>query len=101
MGMPGMGEMILIFLVVLLVFGAKRIPEIARGVGQGIREFKSATNEITSEITSGDKKTSRPQPPRQGTPTPRPQETASQPATEEPLEPQSSDNPGSAEKAHS
>ena len=39
----GMGEMILIFLVVLLLFGAKRLPEIGQGLGKGIREFKRAT----------------------------------------------------------
>ena len=54
MGSLGMMEMVLIFLVVLLVFGAKRIPEIARGIGQGINEFKSATNQISSEITKED-----------------------------------------------
>ncbi|PSQ83226.1 MAG: twin-arginine translocase TatA/TatE family subunit [Bacteroidetes bacterium QS_7_67_15] len=52
MGMPGPFELIIIFLVVLLVFGAKRIPEIARGVGKGIREFKDATNSIKKEIES-------------------------------------------------
>lgn len=50
MGSFGTGELILIFLVVLLVFGAKRIPEIARGLGKGIREFKNATTEIKSEL---------------------------------------------------
>ncbi|PSQ69567.1 MAG: twin-arginine translocase TatA/TatE family subunit, partial [Bacteroidetes bacterium QH_2_64_26] len=43
MGGIGFPELIIIFLVLLLVFGAKRIPEIARGIGKGIREFKSAT----------------------------------------------------------
>ena len=37
----GMGEMLLIFLVVLLLFGAKRLPEIGRSMGRGLREFKS------------------------------------------------------------
>ena len=41
-----------LFLVVLLLFGARRIPEIARGLGKGIREFKSATREITDEINA-------------------------------------------------
>ena len=44
-------EIALIFLVILLLFGAKRIPEIARGLGKGIREFKDATNEIKQELT--------------------------------------------------
>ena len=44
-------EIALIFLVILLLFGAKRIPEIARGLGKGIREFKDATNDIKHELT--------------------------------------------------
>lgn len=50
MGSIGTPEILLIFLVVLLVFGAKRIPEIARGLGKGIREFKDATRELSKEI---------------------------------------------------
>ena len=51
----GMGwqEIILLLLVVLLFFGAKRIPELARGLGRGIREFKDASKEIKSEISKG------------------------------------------------
>jgi len=36
--------------VVLILFGAKKIPELAKGLGQGIKEFKKATNEVTSEL---------------------------------------------------
>ncbi len=50
----GMGEMILIFLVVLLLFGAKRLPEIGRSLGKGIREFKSSVKEIEKEIDVSD-----------------------------------------------
>jgi sec-independent protein translocase protein TatA len=50
----GMGELVLIFLVILLVFGAKRIPEIARGLGKGIREFKDATVDIKREMNITD-----------------------------------------------
>lgn len=72
MGSIGMPEIILIFLVVLLVFGAKRIPEIARGLGKGIREFKDATREITSEMNIDDSpRIQAPRRPTQGTPTPR------------------------------
>jgi sec-independent protein translocase protein TatA len=46
----GMGEMILIFLVVLLLFGAKRLPEIGSSLGKGIREFKSSVREIEGEL---------------------------------------------------
>lgn len=43
-------ELMLLLLVVLLLFGAKKIPELARGLGRGIREFKDATREIKDEI---------------------------------------------------
>jgi sec-independent protein translocase protein TatA len=50
MGMPGGWEWIIIILVVLIFFGAKKIPELARGLGKGIREFKDATKEIKKDI---------------------------------------------------
>jgi sec-independent protein translocase protein TatA len=43
-------EIILILLVILIFFGAKKIPELARGLGKGIREFKDATKEIKNDI---------------------------------------------------
>lgn len=46
----GMWEMLLIFLVVLLLFGAKRLPEIGSSLGKGIREFKSSVKEIEGEL---------------------------------------------------
>lgn len=46
----GGGEIVLILAVVLLLFGAKKLPELARGLGQGIKEFKKASNEVTGEI---------------------------------------------------
>ncbi len=46
-------ELILIMFVILVFFGAKRIPELARGLGKGIREFKDATNEIKKDIETG------------------------------------------------
>jgi sec-independent protein translocase protein TatA len=46
----GMGEMIFIFLIVLLLFGAKRLPEIGSSLGKGIREFKSSVREIEQEL---------------------------------------------------
>ena len=64
MGSLGPFELILIFLAVLLLFGAKRIPEIARGLGKGIKEFKSATKEITDEFKVDDSP-NRIQPPSQ------------------------------------
>lgn len=53
MGSIGMQELILIFLVILLLFGSKRLPELARGLAKGLREFKKATNEIKNEIDIG------------------------------------------------
>ncbi|TRX55568.1 twin-arginine translocase TatA/TatE family subunit [Fulvivirga sp. M361] len=50
LGMPGGWEWIVIILVVLIFFGAKKIPELARGLGKGIREFKDATKEIKKDI---------------------------------------------------
>ena len=45
----GGGEIFLLVLVVLLLFGAKRIPELAKGLGKGIREFKDASKGIEKE----------------------------------------------------
>ncbi len=42
MSMPGLGELIVIFLILLVVFGAGRIPKIAKDLGTGIKEFKKA-----------------------------------------------------------
>jgi sec-independent protein translocase protein TatA len=50
LGGLGTTELILILLVVLLLFGAKKIPDLARGMGRGIREFKDASREIKREI---------------------------------------------------
>ncbi len=45
-------EIILILAVVLILFGAKKLPELAKGLGTGIKEFKKATREVTDEIQS-------------------------------------------------
>ncbi|HNI43313.1 MAG: twin-arginine translocase TatA/TatE family subunit [Chitinophagales bacterium] len=55
MGLPGGSEWIIIFLVALLLFGGKKIPELARGIGRGIREFNDARSSIQKEIESGGK----------------------------------------------
>ncbi len=49
-GMPGGSEWLIIFLAILLLFGAKRLPELARGLGKSIREFKKATSEVEDNI---------------------------------------------------
>lgn len=46
----GGGEIFLILFIVLLLFGAKKLPELARGLGKGIREFKDATKEVKDNI---------------------------------------------------
>src|SRR5438270_9565232 len=45
-------EVVLIFAVILVLFGAKKLPDLAKGLGQGIKEFKKATREVTDEIQS-------------------------------------------------
>lgn len=53
----GVQEMIWIFLILVLLFGAKKLPELAQGLGKGIREFKKATKEIEEDTsTSGGEK---------------------------------------------
>ena len=47
----GTSEILLIILFVLIFFGAEKIPEFARGLGKGMREFKKATDDIKEEIT--------------------------------------------------
>lgn len=51
-GMLGGMEWVVILLAVLLLFGAKRIPDLAKGLGSGIREFKKAAREVTDEVTN-------------------------------------------------
>lgn len=59
MGMP---EGILIFFALLLLFGGKKIPELMRGMGKGIREFNSARASIEDEIKTGMKEAEKPKP---------------------------------------
>lgn len=56
MGLGGQ-EMLLIFLALLLFFGAKKLPELARGLGKGIKEFKEATKDVRENIEDGLKET--------------------------------------------
>lgn len=49
-GFFGGWEIVLILAVVLILFGAKKLPELAKGLGQGIKEFKKATRDVTDEI---------------------------------------------------
>ena len=54
--MPGGWEMVVIAIVILLLFGAKKLPELARGLGQGIREFKGAVDGVKDEINDAKEK---------------------------------------------
>ncbi len=49
-GNLGTGEIILILLIVLIFFGAKKIPELAQGLGKGLREFRKAARDIQDEV---------------------------------------------------
>ena len=53
LSMPGGGEWITILIVVVILFGGKKIPELARGIGKGIREFNDAKEGVKKEIETG------------------------------------------------
>lgn len=57
MGSFGMQEMIVIFIIILLLFGAKKLPELARGIGKSMGEFKKARDEFEHEITRSETET--------------------------------------------
>lgn len=57
MGSFGMQEMVVIFIIILLLFGAKKLPELARGVGKSMGEFKKARDEFEHEITRSETET--------------------------------------------
>ena len=52
-GMPGGSEWIFIILAIVLLFGGRKIPELMKGIGKGIREFKDAKENVKSEIEEG------------------------------------------------
>lgn len=56
LGGIGTGEIILIVLAILLLFGGKKLPELMRGVGKGVKEFKDAMNEPSGEKKDDEKK---------------------------------------------
>jgi sec-independent protein translocase protein TatA len=56
LSMPGGGEWILIFLAVLLLFGGRKIPELMKGIGKGIREFNEAKEKVKTNLEEGMKK---------------------------------------------
>ncbi len=56
MGMPSMPELLIILAIVVLLFGAKKIPELAKGLGSGIKNFKKAMKEDEEEVSSSKEK---------------------------------------------
>jgi sec-independent protein translocase protein TatA len=78
LGLSG-GELVLVLVVILVLFGAKRIPEFAKGLGKGINEFKKASREVTDEIERAGDATPAPK-----TPAAAPAETAAQSSTTTP-----------------
>lgn len=56
-GLPGGPELIIILAVVLLLFGGRKIPELMRGIGKGMREFNTAKNSLKEEVEKGMKET--------------------------------------------
>jgi sec-independent protein translocase protein TatA len=58
-GMHGMGEWIIIGLVILIFYGAKKIPEFAKGLGKGIREFKDAVSDVKKEVDEAGKEVNK------------------------------------------
>lgn len=65
MGNLGVWEILLIMVVVLLVFGAKRLPEVGGSIGKGIREFKRSLTDTSDAITGSDEQHRSQLPPRQ------------------------------------
>ena len=59
LGNIGTGEIILIALVVLLLYGGKKIPELMKGIGKGVKSFKDGMNEIEKDITDDTPKTDK------------------------------------------
>ena len=53
LGMPGESEWLLILLVILLFFGGKKIPDLMKGIGKGVREFNDAKQHVKDEIEAG------------------------------------------------
>lgn len=72
-------EILLILLGILILFGAKKLPELARGLGQGIREFKKSTREVQDELESALDLDAPPPPPSRKIPTTHPRTEESEP----------------------
>ncbi len=69
----GWPEIVMILVVVLILFGAKKLPELAKGLGSGIKEFKKATRDVQEDLQRAIE--DQPAPPPRRTPTPAAPET--------------------------
>ncbi|MBU1101036.1 MAG: twin-arginine translocase TatA/TatE family subunit [Bacteroidetes bacterium] len=58
-GSLGATEILLIVIAILILFGAKRIPELAKGIGKGMREFKKAVNDVQEDLQIDEKEDSK------------------------------------------
>jgi sec-independent protein translocase protein TatA len=77
----GGGEIVVVLVVILLLFGARKLPELAKGLGTGIKEFKKATREVTDEIQNAGTDTPAPRPPANTTAQSQPQPQPKVPET--------------------
>ena len=59
LGNIGMGEILIVALIVLLLFGGKKIPELMKGLGKGVKSFKAGMNEIEKDINDTDSNTEK------------------------------------------
>jgi sec-independent protein translocase protein TatA len=80
LGLSG-GELIVVLIAVLILFGAKKIPEFAKGLGQGIKEFKKASSEVSNELHNAMNQETPPPPPPPAAKPPASSETASPAST--------------------
>lgn len=64
LGFLGWPEIVAILVIVLILFGAKKLPELAKGLGQGIKEFKKASREVQDEMQRAIEEEPPPPPPR-------------------------------------
>lgn len=72
LSMLGSTEMLVIAVVVLVIFGAKKVPELMKGVGTGIKEFKKASRDVQDELHRAMDEAERTPPPPPAPPVPRP-----------------------------
>ncbi len=82
LGLSG-GELVLVLVAILILFGSKKSPEFAKGLGQGIKEFKKASSDVTSEFQNAMNQ----EPPRTPPPPKQTNEEALLPANQEMLKP--------------